>query len=125
MTNDDQKSVLDVIGWCKDLEEKIKKLEAREIPVIDHGDFIRDENLKLQKGEGERSITESITFNKAFKQVPVVKVSLSGIDTGDDRPTRIDVRAENVTTEGCDIVMGTWGNSHIYFLKVNWTAIGY
>ncbi len=125
MTNDDQKSVLDVIGWCKDLEEKIKKLEAREIPVVDHGDFIKDKNSDLNKGEGERLITEKITFNKVFKKAPVVKASLSGIDPGDQFPARIDVRAENVTTEGCDIVMGTWGNSTIYFLKVNWTAIGY
>jgi len=121
--NDNPKSVLDVIGWCKDLENRLSKFEKTGFMITDVGEFERDEEEEFIDGEGDRSITEHITFEEKLDTIPTIFTSLSGINSIAKHNTGIEVTAENVTKIGCDIVMNTWGLSRIPYVKVSWISL--
>jgi hypothetical protein len=121
--NDKPISVLDVIGWCKVLESRLEKIERAAYAIADIGEFERDEEIDIMDGEGDRSITEQITFKEKLDSVPTVFTSLSGLNSVAKHNTGIELIVENVTSTGCDIIMKTWGSSKIPFVKVSWIAL--
>ena len=54
----------------------------------------------------------------------MVHVSLSMRDMGTDRNARADIRAENVTVTGFDLVFRTWSDMRIARVSASWLAIG-
>ncbi len=121
--SDKPKSVLDVIAWCESLEQRLAKVEKNGFQIIDIGSFEKNQQSKIMDGSGDRSIIEHIEFKETLETVPQVFTSISGLDTDSKFNPRIVVNAENITTEGCDIVMKTWGPSNVAYVKVSWIVL--
>ena len=64
-----------------------------------------------------------ILFKNEFLRMPQVLTMLSGLDVADS-PVRLRVTAESVSTTGFVLTIGTWVNSEIYGISVQWMAIG-
>lgn len=121
--SDKPKSVLDIIAWCEDLEKRLQRFEHEGLVVVDSGEVSKVNDTKMKSGNGERTAIESISFKQEQSKPPIVHVSLSGLNTDSDFNSRIEVKAENISKNGFDIVMRTWGPSNVHFVKVNWLAL--
>lgn len=75
-------------------------------------------------GVGPRERRGQVTFSTAFRSPPAVHTSVSLWDVDNGSPMRADVSSENVTTDGCDVVFRTWGDSRVARIRVAWMAIG-
>lgn len=73
---------------------------------------------------GDREVRAHIDFPERFLRPPVVQLSVTMWDLDGDRNQRGDLRPENVTAAGFDIVFHTWGDTRIARMRVGWTAIG-
>lgn len=82
------------------------------------------DNGPMWTGEGPREARAAVRFPETFTAVPVVQVSLSMWDTGGNSNQRVDLRAENVTPEGFDLVFRTWADSRVARVRADWTAMG-
>lgn len=75
-------------------------------------------------GEGSRERRKRVTFSEPFRSKPSVQVALSLWDMDNRANVRADIAAENVTTNGFDLVFRTWGDTRIARVRMGWTAIG-
>ncbi len=75
-------------------------------------------------GEGPREARVALSFSEAFRVAPSVQVTLSMWDVADGTNQRSDLRAENVTETGFDLVFRTWGDSRVARVRGDWMAIG-
>ena len=75
-------------------------------------------------GSGPRKVSRAVEFSEAFSTQPMVHVSLSMWDMGNDSNARADIRAENVTETGFDLVFQTWSDTRIVRVSASWLAIG-
>ena len=75
-------------------------------------------------GSGPRKVSRAVEFSEAFSTQPMVHVSLSMWDMGNDSNARADIRAENVTETGFDLVFRTWSDTRIVRVSASWLAIG-
>ncbi|SDC96727.1 H-type lectin domain-containing protein [Ruegeria marina] len=75
-------------------------------------------------GSGNRERRHAVSFGQEFRSEPavVVGISLWDVDTG--AAVRAEVKAENITQNGFDIVFRTWADTRVARLRVGWTAIG-
>ena len=121
--SDKPKSVLDVIAWCEDLEKRVQRIENEGLVVVESGEASRVNDTAMKNGSGERTAIESIVFKNELREPPTIQVSLAGLNTDSGFNSRIEVSAKNITLEGFDIVMRTWGPSNVHFVKVNWIAL--
>lgn len=80
-------------------------------------------NWKLNDGSGARQSRYRVTFMIKQATPPKVAVWLNRIDASLFPTTRLDVRAENPTQEGFDVVFETWGDSLVYGLGATWLAV--
>ena len=65
-----------------------------------------------------------VTFADPFLGPPVIHVSLSMWDIAMDSNQRVDVRADEITSQGFVILFRTWGDTRIARMRVEWMAIG-
>ena len=118
-------------------ETKVEVEEEGEIWKVDSSDFIAQggsvyhgyageykDLWTLLEGKGRRKFVSHVYFDESYINPPTVIVSLAGFDVGQARNKRLKVKAKNITTEGFDIVLKTWGKSKIYSLWANWSAFG-
>ena len=97
-----------------------------------------EKDLRAEKIQPTEQISEDIVFSLEFKQKPFILLSLERIDMGQfieqsnfqkngqrllHSVNRIDMKAENITTEGFSIRLKTWNNNKIYGYRISWTAI--
>ena len=75
-------------------------------------------------GEGDRHVRQAIYFETPFHALPLVAVSVSGIDASRAQNQRFHVKAENITCFGFDLVFITWGDTKIARACASWTATG-
>jgi hypothetical protein len=75
-------------------------------------------------GTGPRKMSRAIKFSEAFAAQPLVHVSLTMWDMGSDSNARAEIRAENVTETGFDLVFRTWSDKRVARVSVSWLAIG-
>lgn len=75
-------------------------------------------------GTGPREERKPVRFSEVFDAPPVLHVGLSMWDVGRGTNQRMDVRAENVTAEGCDLVFRSWGDTRVARVRADWLAIG-
>jgi len=119
-------SVLDVIGWCQELELRVEKMESIGELIIDSGEIHYDQDPLLSSGENkERSHKVKVQYNQEFKIILDVIPSIQRVDTHHDVNSRFAVKVENTSSKGFDIVIGTWSPSKLWEIKVKWYAIGY
>ena len=79
---------------------------------------------EMWDGEGPREIRRSVTFGEMFKRPPAVTVGLSMLDIDQGKNHRVDIKAENITRSGFDIVFKTWGDTRIARVRADWLAMG-
>lgn len=79
---------------------------------------------EMWAGTGDRERRKRVVFDPPFRVAPVVHVALSLWDTDRDTNARMEVCAENIATDGFDIVFRTWADSRIARVRVGWMAIG-
>lgn len=75
-------------------------------------------------GEGAREARQKVVFSPAFRSAPAVIVGLSLLDLDRRTNARLDLTAENVTREGFEMVLRTWGDTRIARIRADWTALG-
>lgn len=96
--------------------------------AVEHGsvvlfsDFANDG--PMWSGEGPREVRQSVTFDENFKSVPIVHVGISMWDTSGETNQRADLRSENATCEGFELVFRTWGDSKVARIRADWMAFG-
>ena len=73
-------------------------------------------------GDGDRKVIKPIKFEQRLETNPLVFVSLQSIDASQGHNLRFDLRAENVTTRGFDVVFSTWFDTKIASCSVSWFA---
>ncbi len=81
-------------------------------------------NGAMWSGDGPRESVTKVVFEEAYIAPPMVHVSISMWDTDGDTNQRADLRPEKITTEGCDLVFRTWGDSRVARIRADWMAIG-
>lgn len=79
---------------------------------------------EMWTGEGPREARFPTKFSSPFKTLPVVHVAFSMWDTDGKTNQRADLKAEEVTLEGFEIVFRTWGDSRVARVRADWLAIG-
>jgi hypothetical protein len=75
-------------------------------------------------GTGDRESRHPVKFKDAFIEPPSVMVALSMWDIDHRHTARMDIRAENVTAKGFDLVFRTWQDTRIARVRADWIAIG-
>ena len=95
---------------------------------IDQGEVILfsdfEDEGEMWAGTGPRERRQAITFSEAFQTLPVVQVGLAMWDIDMRAPSRVDLRAENVSAQGFDCVFRTWADTRVARVRVSWIAIG-
>ena len=75
-------------------------------------------------GTPERSFRRRVVFERPFNDAPLVHLGIAGFDISNQDSARVSTRAENVSPEGFDIVLGTWLHTRLWRVDVNWLAVG-
>ena len=95
---------------------------------IDHGDVVLfsdfEDDGQMWRGEGQRQSRAPVTFAQPYLSVPHVQLAISMWDISNNTNIRADVQAENVTTDGFDIVFRTWADTQVARVRVAWTSFG-
>lgn len=78
---------------------------------------------EMWTGSGPRKHRLPLRFSQSFKAVPSVQVGLSMWDTSTGSQ-RLDIRAKDITPDGFTIVFGTWADTRVARVRVDWLAIG-
>ena len=95
---------------------------------IDHGDVVLfsafEHDGVMWRGDGPREERKNINFAQPYAAIPHVQVSISMWDISNNTNIRSDVQAENITTEGFEIVFRTWADTQIARVRVAWTSFG-
>jgi hypothetical protein len=97
--------------------------------TIQTGEFYGEpekEGWSLNRGTGDRTYIEEMTFEKAFTTAPRVIVSISGYDAsaGPENTVRVHVSAFRVTKTGFTLRIKTWGDARLGSVWGNWIALG-
>lgn len=70
-----------------------------------------------------RDLRVRVTFSQPFLNAPLVHLGLTGFDIDHRDAARLSVRAEQVTAEGFDLVLGSWLNTRLWRAEVSWLAL--
>ncbi|WP_226779675.1 H-type lectin domain-containing protein [Oceaniglobus trochenteri] len=82
------------------------------------------DNGQMWTGEGERELQREVRFAEAFRDPPVVQLSMSMWDMDQATNPRADLSFNRVGPEGFWIVFRTWGDTRIARVRADWTAMG-
>jgi hypothetical protein len=86
------------------------------------GNYSTSPGWNLHQGVGGRSYTVHVTFQQPFQSPPTVLATLYMLDVGNAANTRVNVSPQNITTQGFDLVIYTWGDTALYAAYANWLA---
>lgn len=104
----------------KKLRNHLIGVDQGDVPLF--ADF--EDGGEMWTGEGPRERRTPVLFSERFRAAPAVQLSISLLDADTDAAIRADLRAEDVTPEGFEIVFRTWLDSRIARMRVSWLAIG-
>ena len=90
--------------------------------VVLFSDF--EDDGQMWRGQGPRESRAKVAFKTAYSSPPHVQVSVSMWDISNNTNSRVDVQAEDITTNGFEIVFRTWNDTQVARIRVAWTAIG-
>ena len=123
--SDKPKSVLDVIGWCKELEHRLEALESSSGGILASGQetLKKDETLINVKGGDTRDTTISVKFEKELEGVSDIIPSIVALDSDSRGNTIFDVYSKNLSSTGFDLIVSTWSDSRINVIVIKWIAI--
>jgi hypothetical protein len=83
-----------------------------------------EDDGQMWRGDGPRQSRAPVKFAQAYANLPHVQVSISMWDIANTTNIRADVQAENITTDGFDIVFRTWADTQVARVRVAWTSFG-
>lgn len=83
-----------------------------------------DSGGPMWTGQGKREIRKTVTFEEPFSQKPSVIVTISMWDLDQKTNQRADIRADNITREGFEIVFRTWADTRVARIRADWVAMG-
>jgi hypothetical protein len=75
-------------------------------------------------GQGPRMTRKKINFGERYRSPPAVHVAMSMWDMDHNKNNRADLKAEQVTEEGFDLVFRTWGDSRVARVRADWMSLG-
>jgi hypothetical protein len=90
--------------------------------VLMFSDF--EEEGPMWRSDGPREARRPVRFANAFLRPPMVHAAVEMWDFADGANLRADMRAEQVTREGFDLVFRTWGDTRVARIRAGWFAIG-
>src|SRR5215510_10483056 len=79
-------------------------------------------NYSLDQGNGDRTVTVEVNFEKPFTERPVVALSVTTLDASKDANTRFEVKTLTVSRDGFVIQVRTWSDTKIHALGGSWMA---
>ena len=79
-------------------------------------------NYSLDQGNGDRTVTVEVNFEKPFETRPVVMLSVTFLDASKDANTRFEVKTLTVSRDGFVIQVRTWADTKIHALGGSWIA---
>ncbi len=95
---------------------------------VDQGDVVLfsdfEDGGEMWTGTGPRERRHQVAFDETFRSAPIVHTSISLWDVDTGPAVRVEIKAENVTRNGFEIVFRTWLDSRIARVRVAWMAIG-
>ncbi|MFT6446825.1 MAG: hypothetical protein ACJA1J_003088 [Sulfitobacter pontiacus] len=105
----------------------MKRMNASSVG-IDSGETVLFSDFQdggeMWTGKGQRERRNHITFSTPYRDIPTVHASLALWDVDNATVMRADLRSENVTKEGFELVFRTWGDTRIARVRASWMAIG-
>lgn len=104
-----------------DAVEPLNFLAGTEALSSIRGDWKLDE---WPAQEPSRSFRTRVAFSRPFLRIPLVHLGIVGFDVSNHDAARLTAVAENVTSEGFDIVLSTWLHSRLWRVDVSWLAVG-
>ncbi|PWJ15099.1 H-type lectin domain-containing protein [Jannaschia seohaensis] len=75
-------------------------------------------------GEGPREVRCRVTFSEPFRSPPALMTGLALLDIDSSANLRLDLSHGEVTREGAELILKTWGDSRLARLRADWSAIG-
>jgi hypothetical protein len=113
-------------------DEKLKTMK----PIhLESGDFALDQQTAqqyhLDHPTGKTAVqinftprlyTRHVEFDREFSVIPVVRVGLSSLDSGNEAHLRILMYPASVSMKGFDLTIQTWSDTRIYSVQANWLA---
>ncbi len=82
-------------------------------------------NGEMWTGNGPRKKTVHVPFpDGPFKQPPLVTVSISGIDAGNQANLRASASVAATSEHGFTAQVDTWADSKLAMVTLGWLAIG-
>ncbi|WP_121065779.1 H-type lectin domain-containing protein [Chachezhania antarctica] len=78
----------------------------------------------MWRGTGARARIVPVRFSARYRHPPVVHVSISLWDIDTKSSVRADIRAENITETGFDLVFRTWSDTRVARARGAWMSIG-
>lgn len=123
--SDKPKSVLDVIGWCKELEQRLEALEGSSGRILASGEEKLKNALALKNpgNAEERNVAIAISFKDELSESYDILPSIVALDASGKSATRFDVYTKSHTPKGFDLVVSTWGDTSINIIVVRWVAL--
>ena len=105
-----------------ELEEQLLRIESGKV----YGSTKTDPDWRINEGKAkdQRSFQKRIVFDPPFSNIPEVIVGISRLNVADATNPKIQISAENLSSEGFDLVFATWHNSEFHSLEANWLAFG-
>jgi hypothetical protein len=105
----------------------VKRIETSAVGILQgsrllFSDFVNDGSMWT--GHGDRESRFAVRFAEPFQAAPSVLVNIGLCDMDHHHNMRVDLSAENITTDGFDIVFRTWGDTRIARIRADWMAIG-
>lgn len=105
----------------------MRKLRSH-LTGIDQGEVVLfsdfEDDGQMWAGTGPREQRKAVAFSEAYQSIPSVTVGLSMCDIDGQTSVRTDIRPENITETGFEIVFRTWSDTRIARVRASWQSIG-
>jgi H-type lectin domain len=95
---------------------------------VDQGEIVLFSDFEnggeMWTGTGPRERRQRVVFNREFRELPMVHVSVSLWDVDTSSAVRAEISAENIACDGFDIVFRTWLDTRVARIRAAWLALG-
>lgn len=104
----------------------MKNLNIQSGTIVEN--YLKTKDWELSKEPEQinisRTYRKKIEFDREFKEIPEVIVSICSIDSSNVSNLRVIVIPEEITTKGFTIVFKTWYDAIINQVGVTWISYG-
>ena len=103
----------------------VASLNAQSFQMGKFSANYKSEGYGLNKGDGPRSHTIEVRFEKPFETTPEFLLSVThvNVETKDGVRVRYEVETKGVSRDGFIIEMSTWDDSKVHELRGKWMAL--